>query len=219
MRILNLSTPFLLFTILRSLTALRSFSLLIVAMLLTQSVSAVEIGKPAPEFKASAADGKKYELANLKGQFVVLEWFNNDCPYVEKHYGSQNMQKLQKKFTDKKVVWLTVASSAPKKQGHLTADTAKTVMKERQSKATALLLDGDGTIGKLYGAKTTPHMFIIDPKGLLIYEGAIDDNSSSRASTIEGAKNYVDLALTEALAKKPLSNPSSKAYGCSVKYL
>ena len=206
--------------LLRSNLLLSPFYLLALTLLPieSQALQSPEIGSQAPAFAARGSDGKTYELSQFKGKFVVLEWFNNECPFVEKHYGSQNMQKLQKKFTDKNVIWLTIASSAPGKQGHLTADTANTIIKERQAQATALLLDEKGDIGRLYGAKTTPHMFIINPEGKLVYQGAIDSDSSSKASAIDGAKNYVDLALTEALSNKPITQSSSKAYGCSVKY-
>lgn len=178
----------------------------------------VKTGASAPDFSAQAHDGKTYKLSDLKGKTVVLEWFNDGCPYVEKHYGSQNMQKLQKQYTEKGVVWLTVASSAKGKQGHLTPATAKKLIQERGSHQTAILMDEEGKIGKLYAAKTTPHMYVINPKGELVYQGAIDSNSSSRKSTIKDAENYVVAALDAVLAGKPVAKGSTEPYGCSVKY-
>ena len=154
---------------------------------------------PAPNFKESAASGKDYSLNKLKGKWVVLEWYNKDCPYVKKHYSSNNMQKLQKKYTEKDVVWLSVISSAKGKQGHLTANEA-------------------GNMGKAYGAKTTPHMYVINPKGTLVYAGGIDDNNSANPKGIPDSKNFVVAALDEAMNGKKVTTPQAKPYGCSVKY-
>ncbi|RYZ52061.1 MAG: thioredoxin family protein [Proteobacteria bacterium] len=177
-----------------------------------------KIGEAAPSFEVKDANGKDQKLADYKGKWVVLEWFNKDCPFVKKHYGSQNMQKLQKDFTAKNVVWLTVNSSAKGKQGYADASQALKDASERGAAPTAILLDADGKVGKAYGAKTTPHMFIINPEQKVVYAGAIDDNDSSDPKVIEKSKNYVSAALTEGLAGKPITTASSRAYGCGVKY-
>ncbi len=150
---------------------------------------------------------------------MVLEWFNNDCPFVGKHYNSGNMQRLQKRYMEQGIVWLTVASSAPNKQGHIaTPQDGQQIIKTRDAHQTALLLDPDGTVGRQYGAKTTPHMFVINPEGVLIYAGAIDDKASADPADIAGATNYVERALTEAMAGKAVTTPETRPYGCSVKY-
>ena len=180
--------------------------------------AAATVGEPAPAFTATDADGKARSLDEFKGKYVVLEWFNNECPFVKKHYGSGNMQKLQADWTGRGVIWLTIASSAPEKQGHMTAAQANEVIKERGSRQTALLLDGDGAVGKLYGAKTTPTMFVINPEGRLIYAGAIDSVASPDPDDIQGATNYVQQALQESMAGKPVSVAQTQSYGCFVKY-
>lgn len=173
---------------------------------------------PAPDFKEKASSGKDYSLDTLKGQWVVLEWYNKDCPYVKKHYSSNNMQKLQKKYTEKDVVWLSVISSAKGKQGHLTAAEAQKNKKQSKSNATDILLDFDGNMGKAYGAKTTPHMYVINPKGTLVYAGGIDDNNSANPKVIPDSKNFVVAALEQAMNGKKVTTPQAKPYGCSVKY-
>ncbi len=177
-----------------------------------------KVGEPAPAFTATDADGKTRSLDEFKGKYVILEWFNPECPFVKKHYGSGNMQKLQAEWTGRGVAWLTIASSAPDKQGHMTPAQANAVIKERGARQTALLLDGDGAVGRLYGAKTTPHMFVIDPQGRLIYAGAIDNVASPDPDDIKGATNYVQQALQEAMSGKPVSAAQTQSYGCSVKY-
>jgi len=177
-----------------------------------------EIGKPAPDFTLKDLSGKTHELSDLKGKFVVLEWVNFGCPFVKKHYGSENMQKLQQEFTEKGVVWLSICSSAPGKQGNETPDAAKNSFTQVGSAANAYLVDEDGEVGKLYNAKTTPEMFVINPEGTLIYAGAIDDKPTPDPATVAGSNNYVKTALNEATAGKPVSVPSTKPYGCSVKY-
>ncbi len=179
-------------------------------------------GSMAPTFSAVGHDGKTYSLADLRGKKnVVLEWFNNECPYVKKHYDSGNMQALQKKYVQDSsydVVWFSVASSAKGKQGHLTPETAKSVLAERKATPTAILMDESGTIGGLYKAVTTPHMFVINKKGEIAYMGALDDNSSSKKESIVGAKNFVAEAL-ESLKKGEAPQVASHTpYGCSVKY-
>jgi len=197
-----------------------TFFLFSLAFMLFSSPSAFSLstGKTAPDFSLPDADGKTHKLSSYRGKYVILEWFNHECPFVRKHYDSNNMQNIQKELTQKEVVWLTINSSAPKKQGHLTPQKAKKVIQEENAKATALLLDPEGKVGRLYNAKTTPHMFVINPKGLLIYQGAIDDKPSTSQKDLAGAKNFVRVATLESMAGKPVSNPSTKPYGCSVKY-
>lgn len=177
-----------------------------------------EIGKAAPGFTLSSTEGKEHSLADFKGKFVVLEWTNYDCPFVAKHYGADNMQALQREFTEKGVVWLSINSSAPGKQGHFALETWKKRMSAWKVAATAVLLDPDGKVGRAYGAKVTPHLFIVNPEGVLIYAGAIDDRRSTNAADIPGVKNYVRAALEQALAGRPVETPSTQPYGCSVKY-
>ncbi len=179
---------------------------------------APKIGEPAPAFTLTDAEGKTHSLADFKGKTVVLEWFNYGCPFVQKHYASGNMQSLQESATDDEVVWLSIVSSAPGKQGHLTAEEAKAKKAELESKATAILLDEDGQVGKLYNAKTTPEMFVIDGEGTLIYMGAIDDRADTKEASIDGAMNYVTAALDALDSGEPVETTKTKPYGCSVKY-
>jgi len=191
-----------------------------VALLASARTAAADavVGQAAPAFTLTGTDGKAHSLSEFQGKYVVLEWVNHDCPFVKKHYGSGNMQKLQKKYTAEGVVWLSINSSAPGKQGNFPPAEADALTKEKKASPTALLLDPDGTVGKAYGAKTTPHMYVIDPKGTLVYAGGIDDKPSTDAADIAGARNHVDQALSEALAGKPVTVASSTPYGCSVKY-
>ncbi len=179
---------------------------------------ALAINKPAPNFTLTGAEGKKYSLADFAGKWVVLEWANFDCPFVKKHYGSKNMQNLQKEFVGKNVVWLTICSSAPEKQGHYQGDALTAKLKEVGLNSTAYLVDADGKVGKSYGAKTTPHMFVLDPKGVLIYAGAIDDKPSTKPEDIEGATNYIRAALNSGMKSEVILVSSTPSYGCSVKY-
>lgn len=176
------------------------------------------VGTNAPDFSVTDSKGKTQSVSQYKGKYVVLEWFNPECPFVKKHYGGGNMQKLQEEFTGKGVVWLSIDSSAPGKEGHLTADQANQKMTEWKTKQTALLLDPDGKAGQTYGAKNTPHMFIINPEGKVIYEGAIDSKASANAADIANSTNYVKVALDESLGGKPVTTANTKPYGCSVKY-
>lgn len=182
------------------------------------ALAAPKVGAPAPAFSGIDSHGKTHSLGDYKGKYVVLEWLNHGCPYVAKHYGSGNMQKLQREWTDKGAVWLSVQSSAKGKQGNQSAEEANKTAKEKGSAASAILLDEGGDIARAYGAQTTPHMFVIDPKGKLIYAGAIDDKASTDEEDVAGATNYVSAALTAAMAGKPVKVASTKAYGCSVKY-
>lgn len=187
-------------------------------LLATFTVSAARVGEPAPGFTGTDSKGKTHTLADYRGRFVVLEWHNRDCPYVKKHYGAGNMQALQTEWTGKGVVWLTIISSAPGQQGHQSPEAANAYFAEQKWAASAVILDPEGKIGRLYDAKTTPHMYVIDPAGNLVYNGAIDDKPTSDAADIPTAKSFIAAALTEAMAGKPVSTPTSRPYGCSVKY-
>lgn len=174
---------------------------------------AIETGQQAPDFTLQDTT-----LSKLKGKVVVLEWLNHGCPFVRKHYDSGNMQSLQKKYTDKGVIWLSIISSAVGKQGYVDEAGAHKEKSANKSFATSILLDPEGKVGKLFAAKTTPHMFVIDKNGTLSYQGAIDDKPDFEKGSIPGAKNYVASALDELLADKKVTFHTTKAYGCSVKY-
>src|SRR3954467_98603 len=176
------------------------------------------VGTNAPDFSVTDSKGRTHSVSQYKGKYVVLEWFNPECPFVKKHYGSGNMQKLQEEFTGKGVVWLSIDSSAPGLEGNLTADQANKKMTEWKTKQTALVLDPDGKAGQAYGAKNTPHMFVINPDGKIVYEGAIDSKASPNPADIANSTNYVKVALEESLAGKTVSNANTKPYGCAVKY-
>ena len=176
------------------------------------------VGQPAPAFSAPDQTGSTRSLDAYKGKWVVLEWVNHECPFVKKHYGSGNMQRAQKAATAKGAVWLSVNSSAPGKQGAMDGKLATSLTSEKHAKPTAVLLDPQGAVGRAYGAKTTPHMFVIDPKGTIVYAGAIDDKPSTDPADVPAAKNFVLAALDEAMAGKPVSVASTQPYGCSVKY-
>jgi peroxiredoxin len=180
--------------------------------------SAARVGQPAPAFKAVDADGKTRDLAEFKGKTVILEWTNHDCPYVRKHYNSATMQTLQKDMAKEGVVWLSVISSPVGEQGHVEGAKANELTKTRDAAPAAVLLDPNSKVARAYGATTTPHMYIVDPKGTLAYMGAIDDKPSSSASSLTGAKSYVRQAMTELKAGRPVSEASTKSYGCAVKY-
>jgi peroxiredoxin len=181
-------------------------------------ISAGKVGEAAPEFTATASNGKTVRLTDYRGKYVVLEWHNNECPYVGKHYKSGNMQKLQKQWTGRGVVWLTILSSAPGMQGYVTAAEENNYLAKEQAAPTAALLDPTGQIGRLYDAKTSPQMIVINPQGLVIYDGAIDDKPTTDLEDVPGATNYVDLALEQAMAGKQVETPTTRPYGCSVKY-
>jgi peroxiredoxin len=179
---------------------------------------AVKIGEAAPGFNARDSNGKAQNLADYRGKYVVLEWHNRQCPYVHKHYSSGNMQKLQRKWTDKGVVWFTVISSAPGQQGYMAAEEENAFVKKMNASPTAVLLDPSGEVGHLYDAKTSPHMFVINPQGILIYDGAIDDKPTTDLDDVPTATNYVSLALEQAMAGNQVKTPVTRPYGCSVKY-
>lgn len=197
---------------------LRSLLVLVLALVPATATAAPRIGAPAPAFSLTGSDGKTWSLAAQKGKYVVLEWSNHDCPFVQKHYKSGNMQALQKELTGQGAIWLTVISSAPGKQGHVDAATANHLTSARGAAPTAVLLDPSGEAGRAYDARTTPHMFVIDPRGMLIYMGGIDSIPSSDVDDIAGATPYVKVAFAEARAGKPVTNASTRPYGCSVKY-
>ena len=183
-----------------------------------QAWAQAAVGAPAPSFTLTDTKGAAHALADFAGKPVVLEWTNPDCPFVKKHYGAKNMQALQAKYVAQGAVWLSVCSSAPGKQGHYPADEWNRILAEQGSAATALLLDPDGQVGRAYGAKTTPHLFVVDAAGTLVYDGAIDDNPSTDSADIPGARAYVAEALDAVLAGAPVSVAQTKPYGCSVKY-
>jgi peroxiredoxin len=192
----------------------------LLVLLISYTVSALETGMTSPDFSlaGTASKGKEVKLSDHKGKIVVLEWLNHGCPFVRKHYDSNNMQALQKKYIEKNVIWLSIISSAPGKQGHVDVNEASEDVKRYKSSATSVLLDPSGKVGQLYGVKTTPHMYIIDKEGTLVYQGAIDDKPDTAKDSIPGAKNFVNQALEEVIAGKKVSIPKTKSYGCSVKY-
>jgi hypothetical protein len=203
----------------RSLTHMKTFLALSVSVLFASAAFAKpEIGKPAPAFALKDLSGKEHKLSDFKGKTVVLEWVNYGCPFVKKHYDSKNMQTLQKAATADGVVWLQICSSAPGKEGNTTPDEGKTQSASYGAASTAYLVDETGKVGKLYNAKTTPGMFIVNKEGVLVYMGAIDDKPNPRPDSIAGATNYITTALAEISAGKPVSTASTKPYGCSVKY-
>ena len=176
------------------------------------------VGSAAPDFSLTDSKGKTHSLSQYKGKYVVLEWFNPECPFVKKHYGSGNMQKLQEEYTGKGITWLTIDSNAPGSEGNLTADAASKVMTGWKTHQTALLLDPEGRAGRAYGAKNTPNMVVINPEGKIVYEGAIDSKATPNPADIPNSTNYVKVALDESLAGKPVTTSTTKPYGCSVKY-
>lgn len=182
------------------------------------ALAAPEIGKEAPAFSVKDANGKERTLEEFKDKWVVLEWFNKGCPFVQKHYGSKNMQDLQKKYTKKGVIWLTVISSAKGEQGHVDGKTANEDAVRSGASPSAILLDEEGKVGRSYGAKTTPHMFIISPQKKVVYMGAIDSISSTSQESLKEAKNYIDSAFVQLFDGKPIAEPVTQQYGCTIKY-
>lgn len=203
------------------LTLKRLSRWLIASLSLTVMVTAqaaVKPGQAAPDFTLSAASGETVKLSEYKGKYVILEWTNHDCPFVKKHYNAGNMQNLQKQYTEQGAIWLSIISSAPGKQGYVDATAANMLTTSRNAMPTQVLFDADGKVGKTYGAKTTPHMYIIKPDGILAYIGAIDSIKSTDPADIASATNYVTQAMDQLQANKAVSQPLTKPYGCSVKY-
>ena len=193
----------------------------LLAFLLTLFASplfAAAIGQPAPDFALPDLQDKTLKLSDLRGKYVVLEWVNPDCPFVKKHYNSANMPTLQKEAAAKNVVWLSINSTSPKSDEFKTPAEMKAWLASKNAAPKDVLFDRDGVTGHAYGAKTTPHMFVIDREGKLIYAGGIDDKRSANIDDIKIAKNYVRVALDEALAGKAVSTATSTPYGCSIKY-
>lgn len=200
----------------------RTLPYLMVAIIMAVAVlpakAAVEIGKPAPAISATDVHGNEFNLEDHKGKIVVLEWFNKGCPFVQKHYDSGNMQKLQKDAAAQDVAWVTIISSAEGKQGYVTSEEALADIETYDATPTTLIRDTSGEIGKAYDAKTTPHMFVIDADGNVAYAGAIDSNSSANPDTIEGAENYVTAAIDALQAGESVETTTTSPYGCAVKY-
>jgi len=195
-----------------------AFALTVSLAFVSASAVASTVGKPAPDFVLKDTAGKEVKLSELRGRTVVLEWVNPECPYVQKHYDTGNMQGLQKEYTGKNVTWLTINST---KQGHSEFKPPAVMadwMKSKNAASTATLLDADGKVGRAYDARTTPHMYVIDPKGQLVYAGAIDDKRSTNHADVKTAKNYVRTAMSETLAGKPVTTATTTAYGCTIKY-
>ena len=188
------------------------------ASLVSLVQAAAAPGQAAPEFSLVDINGKMQKLSDYRGKYVVLEWFNSECPFVQKHYESGNMQSLQARYTQKGVVWLGVNSTSPRHSNFRDPVRSQAILKDWKSAPTAFVLDPDGKVGKQYGARTTPHMYVIDPKGTLVYVGGIDDKPSTSQRDIPIAKNLVAAALDESLSGKPVGTPSAMPYGCSVKY-
>lgn len=201
-----------------SIRVLGASAAMVAGMLVSAAYATAKVGEPAPNFTAVDSNGKSRQLSEFKGKTVVLEWTNDGCPFVKKHYGSDNMQSLQKLATADGAVWLTIISSAPGKQGAVDGAGANKLTASRGAAPTAVLLDPKGEVGQLYDAKTTPHMYIVDAGGKLVYAGGIDDTPSADPDDIATSKNYVKVALAEIKAGKPVSEAVTKPYGCSVKY-
>jgi hypothetical protein len=201
---------------LRKLTTLATLAF---ALITTHVLADATLDQPAPAFSGKTADGKTIDLASLKGKTVVLEWTNHDCPFVKKHYDkSGNIPALQKEFTAKNIVWLQVISSAPGKQGYVDGAAAIKLNKDRNAAPTNIILDPEGTLAKLYGAQTSPHFFIINDKGVLVYKGGVDSVASNKPEDIAGATNYVRESLNAIASGQKVPNPSTKPYGCSIKF-
>ncbi|HEX7948457.1 MAG TPA: thioredoxin family protein [Phenylobacterium sp.] len=190
----------------------------VIAAIAAPAMAAPVVGQPAPAFTAVDADGHARSLSEFRGKTVVLEWTNNGCPYVQKHYNSGHMQGLQKEATKEGVVWLTLISSAPGFQGYLTGPQAKQWKAKVGAASSDVLLDPKGTVGRAYGARTTPHMYVVDKAGTLVYMGGIDDQPTPDPDSLKVAKNYVVAALADVKAGRPVAQAATRPYGCSVKY-
>lgn len=188
------------------------------AALTSPAAASAQTGVPAPDFTATDSKNKQHTLAGYRGKTVVLEWTNHECPYTVKHYATGNMQALQQSATDAGVIWLTVVSSRPGAQGYVEGLEADRLTEERKARPTAVLLDPKGGLGRLYGASTTPHMYVINPSGVLVYMGGIDDQPSANHATVKTARNYVREALDALAAGRPIAVASARPYGCTVKY-
>jgi hypothetical protein len=184
----------------------------------TAEAATLVVGQPAPAFTSVDTNGQNHSLEQYRGKWVVLEWLNHDCPYVRKHYDGNVMQALQRSAADRGVVWLSVVSSAPGKQGHFPNEKANALTREKNAAPHAVLVDSAGTVGRAYDARTTPHMYLINPEGTLLYMGGIDDKPTARAADLATARPHLAIALDEAMAGKPVSVPTSQPYGCTVKY-
>ena len=195
-----------------------SFLVLMLSSGAPEANAQLNTGEPAPDFTLTDTEGQTHSLSQHQGKFVVLEWINDGCPFVQKHYNSGNMQQLQAALAEEGAVWYSVASSAEGKQGHHSPEEWNQYLADQESEAAALLLDPAGEVGKAYGAQTTPHMYLIDPQGNLVYQGAIDSKPSPDPADIPNSTNYVWQAYQEASSGQAVSEPSTKAYGCSVKY-
>ncbi len=202
----------------RRTAVLGGASLLVVPLAAQPVFAEPRVGATAPAFTGLDSNGKTLALDDFKGKTVVLEWTNHDCPFVRRHYGSDNMQSLQRRWTERGVVWLSIVSSPPGEEGNVTPEEANNLTASRNAKPTAVVLDPQQTVARAYGARTTPHMFIVDPAGRLVYMGGIDDKPSTRIADNDGARNFVEAALTELAVGQPISTPVTRAYGCSVKY-
>ena len=182
------------------------------------TAAAASVGQPAPAFALKDTNGKAVNLADYKGKTVVLEWHNPECPFVQKHYNSANMQGLQSKYTKDGIVWLSVSSTEPSHSDYKKPEAINALFKSSNAAPTTYLMDESGATGKAYGAKTTPHMYIIDGQGTLVYAGGIDDKRSTNVADVKTARNYVAAALDELKAGKNVSVSTSTPYGCSIKY-
>ena len=198
--------------------ALFALAACLLAPVATPAYAAVEVGKPAPDFSVTDFKGQPFKLSDHKGKIVVLEWTNHKCPFVVKHYETGNMQKVQKDAADKGVAWVSIVSSAPGMQGHVTPEEAQKIVTDAGATITTKILDADGTVGKLYDASTTPQMVVIDKDGNVAYYGAIDDNASASHDAVKTAKNYVTAAIDDLVAGRPVATAQTAPYGCSVKY-
>ena len=193
----------------------------VIACLASTSLFAADspaVGSKAPDFAVTDSNGKSQSISQYKGKYVVLEWFNPGCPFVKKHYGSGNMQSLQKKYGSKGVVWLTINSTSPDSSNYRSPAQSQQIARDWSINSAAFMLDPDGKVGQAYGARTTPHMWVIDPQGKVIYSGGIDDKATYRAADVQSARNFVAAALDESMAGKPVAVPAAAPYGCSVKY-
>lgn len=198
---------------------LRFLGLALVAGLLVAAVPAsAQAPETAPGFTLTDTNGNTHRLIDYRGKTVVLEWLNYDCPFVRKHYATGNMQRLQAAYADRGVVWLAIVSSAPGEQGYFSPAEMNRRTREQNGRAAAVLLDPTGQVGRAYGARTTPHMYVINPQGQIVYNGAIDDRPTSAQSDVQGARNYVAEALDAVLSGRPVPTARTQPYGCSVKY-